>query len=278
MKSRIVIAALQTNAGPEIEPNLEKLAPMIRTARERGAEFITLPENVSLMVMGKEKLYSRVRPESEHPAVTFFANMAKETGAWILAGSIAVTTDHDRLANRSYLFNPNGKIAAHYDKIHMFDADLDVNETYRESAHYRGGNCAVLSSTPWGKIGLTICYDVRFPHLYRTLAKAGAQIITVPAAFAATTGRMHWHVLLRARAIETGCFIVAPGQCGQHDGGRLTYGHSLIVAPSGEIIAEAGEEPDIIVTELDLSQVAVARRRLPSLQHDCDFEMRVLDD
>lgn len=278
MKNSITVACLQTNTGPEIEPNLEKLEPMIRTARGRGAELIALPENVNLLVSNRERLFARVRCESTSPAIAFFSRMAKETGAWILAGSIAVKTDHERLANRSYMFNPQGKIAAYYDKIHMFDADVGENESYRESRNYRGGDCAVLASTPWGKVGLTICYDVRFPHLYRTLAKAGARIITVPAAFTATTGRLHWHVLLRARAIETGCFIIAPGQCGEHDGGRLTYGHSLIVAPSGEIIAEAGEEPDIILTELDLNQVAAARRMLPSLQHDCAFEMRVLAD
>jgi predicted amidohydrolase len=154
----------------------------------------------------------------------------------------------------------------------MFDADLSATETYRESSNFRSGSAAVLAATPWGKIGLTICYDVRFPHLYRALAKAGADIITIPAAFTATTGKLHWHVLTRARAIETGCFVLAPAQCGTHDGARRTFGHSLIIAPDGSILAEAGDEPGVIVAEIDLAKVAEARQKLPSLTHDRDFE------
>jgi len=271
MNTRVKVACIQTNAAPEIETNLQNIEPLIRSAREKGAELITLPENVSLMIRGREKLFARAKSEAEHPAVAFFSRLARETGAWILAGSIAIDIGHDRLANRSYLFGADGKVAAHYDKIHMFDADLGENETYRESANYRGGNRAVVADTPWGKIGLTICYDLRFPYLYRALAKAGASIITVPAAFTVPTGKLHWHVLLRARAIETGCFILAPAQGGVHDGGRSTYGHSLIIAPSGEIIAEADETPSLIMAELDLNKVTEARRMLPTLQHDCEF-------
>lgn len=271
MTSKLVAACIQTNAAPEIEINLERIEPMIHTARDRGAQLITLPENVSLMVQGHDRLYARVREEKDHPAVSFFSRIAHDTNTWILAGSIAVAIDHDKLANRSYLFAPDGQIAARYDKIHMFDADLSSSETYRESDNYRGGDRAVVADIPWGKIGLTICYDVRFPHLHRALAKAGASIITAPAAFAEFTGKLHWHVLLRARAIETGCYIIAPAQCGTHDGNRRTYGHSLIIAPSGEILAEAGTEPSIIMAELDLAKVAEARRMLPCLQHDCSF-------
>ncbi len=271
MSNRVTVACIQTSSAPEIAANLEAIEPMIRIARERGAQLITTPENVSLMVRGREKLFARTFSEAEHPAVAFFGRMAQETVTWILAGSIAVHIGQDRLANRSYLFDPEGKIAAHYDKIHMFDADLSESETYRESSNYRGGDRAVAADTPWGKIGLTICYDVRFPHLYRALAKAGAGIITVPAAFTVPTGKLHWHVLLRARAIETGCFILAPAQCGEHEGGRLTYGHSLIIAPSGEIMAEAGDVSDILIAEIDLDKVADARRMLPSLKHDCEF-------
>jgi predicted amidohydrolase len=267
----LTVACIQTTAAADIAFNLEHIRPMIHAARDKGAMLITLPENVSLMVRGRERLFALVRPENEHPAVAFFSDMARETGAWILAGSIAVLCGADHLHNRSYLFDPLGKIAARYDKIHMFDADLGAEETYRESANYRGGRSAVVAATPWGRIGLTVCYDVRFPHLYRALAKAGAAVIAVPAAFAATTGRLHWHVLLRARAIETGCYIVAPAQCGLHECGRRTYGHSLIIAPSGEIIAEAGEEPGVITAALDLAQVLEVRRRLPCLEHDCDF-------
>lgn len=272
MTNKVVVACLQNNPTSDIKTNLDKLEPMIMNARERGAQLITTPECVSLMVCNREKLFSFAKKESEHPAIPFFSAMATKTGAWILAGSIAVNVDQDRLANRSYLFNAEGKVAAHYDKIHMFDADLSDKETYRESNNYRSGDRAVIAETPWGKLGMTICYDVRFPHLHRSLAKAGANIITVPAAFAATTGKLHWHVLLRARAIETGCFIIAPATCGQHDGSRSTYGHSLIIAPSGEIMTEAsGDIPEVITAELDLARVDEARRRLPTLKHDCDF-------
>lgn len=272
MTSKLLAACIQTNAGPDVEQNLERIAPMIRTARGKGAEFIALPENTNLLVKDREKLFARVGPEEGNPAVTFFREVAYETKAWILAGSLAIAVGADKLANRSFLFNPEGEIAARYDKIHMFDADVGGGETYKESANYRGGDKAVIAAMPWGKLGMTVCYDMRFPHLYRALAKAGATIITVPAAFTVPTGKLHWHVLLRARAIETGCFILAPAQCGLHDTGRRTYGHSLIIAPSGEIISEAGDEPGIILAELDMVKVAEARRMLPTLQHDREFE------
>ncbi len=268
---KLVAACIQTNSTPDVAANLTRMEPMIRSARERGAEFIALPENVNLMIANREKLFATARTEIEDQTILFMKRMAKETGAWILAGSIAIATDHDRLANRSYLFSPQGEIVARYDKIHMFDAKLSENEVYRESTNYRSGSSAVVTETPWGKIGLSICYDVRFPHLYRALAKAGARMIAIPAAFAATTGKLHWHVLTRARAIETGCFVLAPAQCGSHDGGRRTYGHSLIIAPDGSILAEAGDETGIIMAELDLAQVAEARRKLPCLEHDREF-------
>jgi predicted amidohydrolase len=275
MPSRLIAACIQTNTTPDLAANLERIRPMIREARERGAELITLPENVSLIGAARENLFAQSPQEQDHPAVAFFRAEAKKTGAWILAGSIPVSlegaTEGDRLANRSLMFNPKGEIVARYDKIHMFDAALSDTEVYRESKNYRPGTCAVTAESPWGKIGMTICYDVRFPQLHRALAKAGAAIITIPAAFVATTGRLHWHILVRARAIETGCFIIAPGQCGMHNAGRLSYGHSLIVAPSGQILAEAGEQPAIITAELDLAEVAEARLKLPNLQHDCDF-------
>lgn len=272
MTTKLVAACIQTNAAPDVAVNLERIEPLIRSARERGADLIALPENVNLMIADRTRLFATARPEQDDATVAFMSRMAKETGAWILAGSIAVATGHDRLANRSYLFTPQGVIAARYNKIHMFDAALSERETYRESDHYRGGSSAVVADTPWGKLGLTICYDLRFPHLYRALAKASAGIIAIPAAFTATTGTLHWHVLTRARAIETGCFVLAPAQCGAHDGGRRTYGHSLIIAPNGEILAEAGDTPGIIMAELDLAKVAEARRMLPCLEHDREFE------
>jgi predicted amidohydrolase len=270
--SRLIAACIQTNTTPDLATNLERVRPMIREARERGAELITLPENVSLIGAARENLFAQSPQEDDHPAIAFFRAEARKTGAWILAGSVPIAVGEDRLANRSLMFNPKGEIVARYDKIHMFDAALSDTEIFKESTNYRPGNCAVTADTPWGKIGMTICYDVRFPQLHRTLAKAGASIIAIPAAFVATTGRLHWHILVRARAIETGCFVIAPGQCGMHNAQRLSYGHSLIVAPSGQILAEAGEQPTVITAELDLDEVAEARRKLPSLQHDCDFE------
>jgi predicted amidohydrolase len=272
MSQKLVAACIQTNGSPDVAANLARIEPMIRAARERGADFIALPENVNIIGAERQQLFDTARHENEDQTVAFMTSMAKETGAWILAGSIAVATGHEKLANRSYLFSPHGEIVARYNKIHMFDAILSETESYCESANYRCGNSAVVASTPWCKIGLSICYDVRFPHLFRTLAKAGAEIITIPAAFAATTGKLHWHVLTRARAIENGCFVLAPAQCGSPGGKRQTYGHSLIIAPSGEILAEAGDEPGVIMAELDLGKVAEARRKIPCLSHDRVFE------
>ncbi len=264
-------ACIQINSGPEIEANLKMIEPLVREAHRGGAQLIALPENSCLMIRGRENVMVRARTEAEHPAIPFFKRLAEQTGAWILGGSLAIAVGDEKLANRSYFFTPDGKVVS-YDKIHMFDADVGEGERYRESETFRSGNRAVTAEMPWGKIGFTICYDVRFPHLFRTLAKAGASVITVPAAFTVPTGRLHWHVLLRARAIETGAFILAPAQCGSHHGERRTYGHSLIVDPLGQIIAEAGEEPGIIMAELDLGKVAAARSMLPSLMHDCEFE------
>ncbi|QQP88971.1 carbon-nitrogen hydrolase family protein [Skermanella sp. TT6] len=268
----LTVACVQVNAGPDIEPNLTAVGDLILRAREAGADFITTPENVSMMVLGRSRVLRRARPEDDHPAVPFFRDMAKRTGAWLLAGSLAVKLDEERVANRSLLFSPEGEIAGRYDKIHMFDVDLARGESYRESATFRPGDRAVLAATPWGGVGMTVCYDLRFAYLYRMLAHAGASVLTVPSAFTVPTGRAHWHVLLRARAIETGCFVVAPAQCGTHDGGRTTYGHSLIISPWGEILADGGEEPGVVTARLDLEEVAKARAQVPSLKHDRTIE------
>ncbi len=268
MKSSLKAACVQVNAGPEIGPNLLAAGDLVRRARDAGADFIAMPENVSLIVQGRAKVLERVKPEAEHPAVPFFADLARETGAWLLAGSLGILLEEGRVANRSYLFDSDGRVAATYDKVHMFDVDLKGGESYRESATFRPGDRAVLVNSPWGGVGLTICYDVRFAYLYRALAQAGARILTVPAAFTVPTGRAHWHVLLRARAIETGCFVIAPAQTGTHDQGRQTYGHSLIVAPWGEVLADGGEEVGITVADLDLDRVEEARRMVPALTHD----------
>jgi len=276
MTGTLKVACVQVNAGPEIAPNLEAAGTLVRRARGAGADLIALPENVSMVVQGRAKVLERARPQDSHPAVPFFADLARETGATILAGSIAVLLEDGRIANRSLLFDPSGRLVATYDKIHMFDVDLPNGESYRESATFRPGERAVVApvAAPGGRagLGMTICYDVRFAYLYRALAKAGADILAVPAAFTVPTGQAHWHLLLRARAVETGCFVIAPAQTGTHDGGRRTYGHSLIVAPWGEILADAGEDVGIITADLDLALVDEARRMVPALRHDRSFE------
>ncbi len=273
LSTKLTVAAIQFNSGDNIEKNLENLRPMIREARSRGAELITTPENVSLIIDGRDRLFTATQNEQENTAIAFFRQEAIETGAWLLAGSLAIHTGEDRLANRSYLFNPAGEIVSKYDKIHMCNLELSETEVYRESDKYRPGGCAVIALSPWGRLGLTICYDVRFPHLYRLLAKASCKIIMVPVSWLATTGPLHWHVMARARAIETGCFIIGPAQCGEHDGGRRTYGHSLIINPLGQIIAEGSpDKPEILVTQINLDEVDQARRMLPSLKHDCEFD------
>ncbi|MGE3622299.1 MAG: carbon-nitrogen hydrolase family protein [Bdellovibrionales bacterium] len=266
-------ACIQVNSGPEIAGNLDMVEPLIHVAAGRGAQFIALPENVAVMIKGRDKVIARARPEAEHPGIPFFKRMAKETGTWIVGGTLAIRLGSDKLANRCYLFSPQGEVAATYDKIHMFDANIGEGETYRESETFQSGTRAVVADTALGKIGLTVCYDMRFAYLYRALAKAGAAIITVPSAFTVPTGRMHWQVLLRARAIETGAFVIAPAQCGTHESGRQTYGHSLIVDPMGQVLAEAGDIPEIIMADLDLAKVGEAHRMLPSLQHDRDFSV-----
>lgn len=265
-------AVIQVNAGPEIEPNLVQAGALVRGAVADGAQLVCLPENVSLMAQGREKILARVKPEESHPGVPFFRDLARETGAWIMTGTLGCLLEDGRVANRAFVVAPNGDIVARYDKIHMFDVDLAGGESYRESATYRPGERAVVAPTPWGGLGLSICYDVRFAYLFRALAKAGASLITVPAAFTVPTGRAHWHVLLRARAIETGCFVLAPAQTGLHDGGRGTYGHSLIISPWGEVLADAGEGVGHVIADLDLDKVAEARRMVPSLGHDRAFE------
>ena len=267
----VKIACVQMTAGPEIGPNLDAVVALIREAASGGARFVLTPENTSIIEPKRERALAKSFPEETHPGLPLLSALAKELGIWLLIGSMAIRVEPERLANRSFLIDDQGRIVARYDKIHMFDVDLPNGESYRESERMRPGAQAVLAPTPWGPLGMTVCYDLRFPHLYRDLAKAGAAMISVPSAFTVPTGKAHWHVLLRARAIEAGAYILAPAQCGEHAGGRRTYGHSLIVSPWGEILAEAGETPGIIAAEIDLSKVAAARTMIPSLHHDRDF-------
>lgn len=265
------LACVQTNSGNDMAANIEAAVNFIHAAREAGADFISLPECVSMMEPDRALVAEKAAPQETHPALESFKGCARDTGAWLLAGSVTVELDDERVANRSVLLDPEGGVRAWYDKIHMFDVDLPGGESYRESQTYRPGGEARIATTPWGVLGMTVCYDLRFPRLYRALAQAGADFLAVPSAFTRQTGRAHWHVLLRARAIETGCYVFAPAQCGDHPGNRQTYGHSLIVDPWGEIIADGGEAPGFVIADIDPAKVAEARRALPSLEHDRDF-------
>lgn len=265
------VGLIQQTAARDFAPNLAFLEDQIRAAAAHGARFILTPENCAMLEPDREAHRAKAQPEETHPLPPLFARLAQETGAWLLAGSIAVKVAGDKLANRSLLFAPDGSIAARYDKIHLFDVDLANGESYRESALIAPGSAAVTVKTPLAKLGLSVCYDLRFAALFRALAQAGAELLTIPAAFTVPTGEAHWHVLLRARAIETGAFVLAPAQTGTHAEGRRTYGHSLVVAPWGEVIAEAGTEPGLLLADLDLAEVAKARQRIPSLTHDRDF-------
>jgi predicted amidohydrolase len=267
----VKFACVQMTAGPEVGPNLDAAATLIRQAVLNGARFILTPENTSIIEPDRDLAVAKSFTEDAHPGLPHFSALAKELGVWLLIGSMPIRVEGERLANRSFLIDDQGRITARYDKIHLFDVDLPSGEVYRESERIRPGAQAVLAPTPWGPLGMTVCYDLRFPHLYRDLAKAGAAMLSVPAAFTVPTGEAHWHVLLRARAIESGAFVFAPAQCGTHAGGRRTYGHSLIVAPWGEILAEAGDQPGTISAEIDLSKVAAARSMIPSLRHDRDY-------
>ena len=268
------VACVQTCSGRDVDQNIADASQQIIDAVDHGAQFVLTPEVTNLMEENNQALRARVGRQGDDKAVAAFSALAKQLDIHLLIGSLGLHDDAgEKLVNRSVLFLPDGSIAATYDKIHMFDVDLGGGETYRESANYAAGDKAVVVDLPFGKLGLSICYDVRFAHLYRTLAKAGAQMIAVPAAFTKVSGQAHWHVLLRARAIETGCFILAPGQAGLHENGRETYGHSLIISPWGEILAEGGETTAIIYADIDLAQVEEARGKIPALQHDRAFSL-----
>lgn len=264
-------ALIQLNAGPDIQENIDTATTLIREAATQKAQLICTPENTChLRFSSAEKLQSAF-PADDHPAITHYSALAKELGIWLLIGSLTIKLDDQKLANRSFLFSDQGACVATYDKIHLFDVDLPTGESHRESDYINPGTRAVLADTPWGTMGLSICYDVRFSYLYRKLAQAGASLLTVPAAFTVPTGEAHWETLLRARAIETGSFVLAPAQTGTHEGGRKTYGHSMIIDPWGKILAEAGDDIGFIIADLDLAAVTKARQAIPALQHDQDI-------
>ena len=266
---RAACVSLRTTEDPAL--NLVQTSRLIREARGLGADLVMMPENTGLMAVSGGAKLEQTLPEDQDTTLPAYRALAAELGCWLLIGSLAVRVSDTLTANRSYLIGPDGGIAAKYDKIHLFDVDLPNGERYRESETVHPGHGAVVAETPWGGLGLTVCYDLRFPHLYRHLAHRGAKYLAVPAAFTQTTGQAHWHVLLRARAIENLAYVFAPAQGGTHPNGRQTFGHSLIISPWGEILAEGGTEPGVIVADIDPAAVEAARARIPSLRHDRPF-------
>jgi len=260
-------------SGRSPQANFEVAAALIREAKAGGADYVQTPEMSNIMETDRARFFAALSPEEDDLMLAGMRELARSCGLYVHLGSLAVRASADKAANRSFLIDPHGEIIARYDKIHMFDVDLASGESYRESRNYRAGEVAVLADLPWGRLGLTICYDLRFPALYRALAEAGAIFVSIPSAFTKQTGEAHWHVLLRARAIENGCFVFAAAQGGTHENGRNTYGHSLAIGPWGELIVEAGAEPGVSLADIDPEAVAAARSRIPSLQHGRRFEI-----
>jgi deaminated glutathione amidase len=262
---------IQTNVSNEMAENVAWVREQALLARGAGADFIMTPENTGLIGANRAETLAKAQTEESHAMLAAARASARDAGAWFLLGSIHVRVGtEEQIRNRSYLIDAGGQVVAHYDKIHMFDVQLAGGENYRESSTFKPGEKAVLAETPWGILGMTICYDLRFPYLYRDLAHAGATMLAIPSSFTVPTGTAHWHTLMRARAIETGCFVFAPAQVGTHKGSnRKTYGHSIVVAPWGEVLADAGgEKSGFVVANIDLAKVEEARRAVPSLMHD----------
>lgn len=264
---------VQLRSGTDVPRNLKDASALIKGAASQGATFISTPEVTNVFEPDRDRLKAIARTEAEDMSVKGFSELAAKLGIHLHIGSMALKGEDDKLVNRTILFGPGGKTIARYDKIHLFDVDLPNGEVYRESASYTGGKEAVVVETPFAKLGLTICYDVRFPALHCALAMAGANVLLVPAAFTVPTGKAHWHVLLRARAIETGSFVIAAAQGGKHDSGRETFGHSKVINPWGEVICEANTDPDFKVFEIDPEESAAARAKIPNLQHAREFTM-----
>ena len=271
--SQIRVACVQMRSGTEVAENIAAASSLIREAAATGAELIATPEMTTLLDRKPGASWEKSTTEAADPGLAAFRALAKELSVTLLIGSLAIRAaegqkgEVGKCANRSFLIGPDGAVIARYDKIHMFDVQLNAGNIYRESDSYAAGNAAIVADLTAGRLGMTVCYDVRFPDLFRQLAISGAKIIAVPAAFTRITGEAHWHILLRSRAIETGCYIIAPAQGGKHQDGRETYGHSLIIDPWGEILAEGGTEPGIITATLDLSKVDEVRGKIPSLRH-----------
>jgi len=266
-------AMIQLRSGLTPAANVDTAVRLIGEARDAGASYVQTPEMTNILAARREQLMATIVEEDADPSLAAFRELARKLALYIHVGSLAIKISPDRAANRGFLIDPQGAIAARYDKIHMFDVDLAGGESYRESSSYRPGELGIVADLPWGRLGISICYDLRFPALYRALAEAGATMLAIPSAFTKQTGEAHWHVLMRARAIENGSFVLAAAQGGQHENGRSTFGHSLIVDPWGRILAEGGTEPGLVMAEIDLAEVAKARSRIPSLQHGRRFEL-----
>jgi len=266
-------ALVQMRSGRDPQDNLTALLSAIAEAKRAGADYVLTPEMTNLMESNRERLFANILSDEHDPTLATLRELARKLAIYIHIGSLAIKASPEKAVNRSFLIDRRGDVVARYDKIHMFDVDLADGESYRESNSYRSGELAVLADLPWGRIGLTICYDLRFPALYRALAEAGASFLAIPSAFTRQTGEAHWHLLLRARAVENGCFVFAAAQGGRHENGRETFGHSLVVDPWGRVLAEAGTEPSVIVAEIDPAEVAAARAKIPSLHHGRRFEL-----
>jgi deaminated glutathione amidase len=266
-------AMIQMRSGLQPGANIDSAVRYVGDAKSAGAEYVLTPEMTNILAANREQLFAAAVDEEADASLATLREVARKLGIYVHIGSLAVRISPDRAANRSFLIDPKGDILVRYDKIHMFDVDLAGGESYRESRNYRPGELAVLADLPWGRLGLTVCYDLRFPALYRALAEAGATMLAIPSAFTKQTGEAHWHVLVRSRAIENGCFVFAAAQGGRHENGRDTFGHSLIVDPWGRILAEGDTEPGVIVAEINPAEVASARARIPSLQHGRRFEI-----
>ena len=270
--SKFTVANVQTNSKRDPQDNIREVSALIQEAKAKGADLIVTPEVVGMIEPKRELGLAKAKPEETHEVLAAFRALAAELGVWLLIGSISIKVAEDKMANRQFLIDDGGNIVARYSKIHMFDVQVGDGQTYRESNTYRAGEEAVVVETPWCKLGLSICYDIRFPYLYRDLAKAGAEVIVTPAAFTKVTGEAHWHVLQRARAIENGVFIVTAAQTGEHAEGRQTYGHSLVVDPWGRVLSDAGEDVGVTLAEIDLAEVGKARAKVPSLTHDRSYD------
>ena len=267
------VGLIQMRSGRTPQANLEEAVRLIGQAREAGADYVQTPEMTNIMEIDRARMFATIVSEEQDPCVATLREVARKLQLYVHIGSLAIKVSPDKAVNRSFLIDPKGEIVARYDKIHMFDVDLANGESYRESRNFRPGDFAVLADLPWGRFGLTVCYDLRFPSLYRALAEAGASMLTIPAAFTRQTGEAHWQVLMRARAIENGCFVIAAAQGGKHENGRETFGHSIVVDPWGRVIAEGDAEPGLIMAEIDPAAVSAARSRIPSLQHGRRFEI-----